>query len=197
MRTSIITALAAFLVFWTNTTFAASYWPSTEAEFSKLPPYCKARAGKGKGLAVSDYEIQKWKQKLGPGFLHVHHLCAALNFNIIYPGTTDKPALKVIVKELDYVQRHAPADFPLHPLVSLERGKFLLRLDLVTEAILEFQKAIKFKPSYTPPYAELSDYYAETGQTEEAISILKEGLKHSPRSRRLKRRLSKLIPSEQ
>ena len=196
MRIAVSTLVFLSVLFSANFAFADTYWPSTAVEFARLPPYCKARAGKG-NLKPSEVEIQHWKQKLGPGFLHVHHLCAALNFNNKYPGTTDESALRVVIKELDYLQEHAPSDFPLHPLVSVERGKFLLRLNLAAEAILEFQNAIRLKPSYTPPYAELADYYAETGQTEEAINILREGLKHSPKSRRLKRRLAKLTPSEE
>ncbi len=57
---------------------------------------------------------------------------------------------------------------------------------------MEFRHAIELKPTYTPPYVALSDYYVEKGQIEEAKKILEEGLKHSPESSRLKRRLKKL-----
>lgn len=197
VKNAIFLLLAGLFLLTENTAYAGSYWPSTEAEFAKLPPYCKARVAKGKGLKMSDAEIQKWKNALGPGFIHVHHLCAALNYNILRPGSTDKPGLRVVMKDIEYVQKKAPKDFPLHPLLSLERGKILLRLDQPVEAIMEFQKAIAVKPSYTPPYAALGDYYTESGQTDKAIDILEKGLKHSPKSRRLKRRLSKLKPAEE
>ena len=97
-----------------------------------------------------------------------------------------------MLKEFEYTQKHAGKNFPLQPKISLEKGKVLLQLNRNTEALSEFQTAIQLKPSYTPPYAELSDYYVKIGIPDQAENILKQGLKHSPNSKSLKRRLAKL-----
>lgn len=167
----------------------ATNWPKTESEFALLPPYCKAKMGPGNGLKVPEAEIQKWKQALGPGFMHVHHFCAGLNSL----NSTSVAALRVVLKEFEYSQKHSPKDFPLQPKISVEKGKLLLRLNRSAEAVSEFQHAIMLKPNYAPAYAALSDYYAQYDQLiDKAKKTLEEGLKHSPNSKMLKRRLAKL-----
>ncbi|MCB1879539.1 MAG: hypothetical protein H6964_01945 [Chromatiaceae bacterium] len=182
-----------FLLLLISSESLATAWPKTRAEFASLPPYCLARQGKQIGLTVSEVEIKKWERILGGGFLHVHHFCAALNtLKILDRGTPKEYELQGVIKEFDYVLTQSPKNFPLIPLINVEKGKVLLRLNQRGEAVREFLNAIKFKPNYTLPYAVLSDYYVQYGQEEEAKSILEEGLKHSPKSKMLMRRLAKL-----
>lgn len=171
----------------------ATNWPTTKAEFSRLPAYCLARHGPKYGISVPESEINKWKRILGAGFLHVHHFCAGLNtLRILDRKIPEKHELIGVLGEFEYTQRHSPKDLPLLPRIHVEKGKLLLRLDRNGEAVREFLQAIKLKPDYTLPYAELSDYYEKNELTKDAINILEEGLKHSPNSKRLKRRLDKL-----
>lgn len=51
---------------------------------------------------------------------------------------------------------------------------------------------MKLKPGYASSYAALSDYYKKIGLKKRAKDILEEGLKYSPNSKKLKRRLEKL-----
>lgn len=171
----------------------ATAWPTTKTEFSKLPPYCLARHGPKYGIHVPKPEIEKWQRILGGGFLHVHHFCAGLNtLKILERGIPKEDQLIGVLKEFEYTQSHSPKDFPLQPLISVEKGKLLLRLNREADAIREFLHAIKLKPNYTLPYAVLSDFYVKYGQEKEAESLLEEGLKHSPKSKMLKRRLANL-----
>ena len=78
-RNAITRTFAIILFSFISANSLASNWPKSEAEFALLPPYCKARMGPGKGLNVPESEVAKWKQVLGPGFIHVHHFCAGLN----------------------------------------------------------------------------------------------------------------------
>ncbi len=71
-------------------------------------------------------------------------------------------------------------------------GKVLERLGRGSEAARFYLDAIQRKPDYSPPYAALSDYHKELGNMEEAKKILRQGLKHNPSSRSLKRRAKEL-----
>jgi len=195
IRSILSRTLAIILFSFVFTESVATKWPTTESEFAMLPPYCKARQGRQYGLKMSEAEIQKWKRALGPGFNNVHHFCAGLNTLYILNKKVNgagKAELGGVLKEFEYTQTHSSKNFPLQPRISVEKGKLLLRLNRIGEAISEFQQAMKLKPSYTSSYAALSDYYVKIGLLDKAESILKEGLKYSPNSKKLKRRLKKL-----
>lgn len=186
--------LAIILSFCISAESLAAYWPKTEAEFALLPPYCRVKMGRLQGLEVPESEINKWKKNFGPGYYHVHHVCAGLHTMYILDSKPNVKDYEYIgaIKTYKYSQRHSPKDFVLQPKISLELGKIYLRLNRVPEAISELQNAIQLKPSYTAPYAVLSDYYIKIGLKDKAKAILEEGLKHSPNSKKLKRRLDKL-----
>ena len=90
----------------------ASAWPTTPADFATLPPYCKARL-----KPSSETETQVWSQRLGTGFLHVHHYCAALHTEkLCFRAKTSadrKACLRDAIKEIEYVEDHASPDFIL------------------------------------------------------------------------------------
>ena len=46
----------------------------------------------------------------------------------------------------------------------------------------EYRKGISLNPRIPALYAALSDLYKEIGDDEEALSVLKRGLKHKPKS---------------
>lgn len=189
-RLAIYHSLAVILFFFISSECFAKFYPETEADFALLPAYCKARSSSGN---APEAEIQKWKKLLGPGFIHVHHFCYGLHqLNIINRGVPTASQFNTVLQEFNYTQKHAGKDFPLQPKISLEKGKILLQLDRSSEAISEFNTAIKLKPTYTAPYAALSDYFIKVGLKDNAKAILEEGLRHSPNSKKLKRRLAEL-----
>jgi tetratricopeptide (TPR) repeat protein len=64
------------------------------------------------------------------------------------------------------------------------------------EAIKHYQLALQAKENYTPAYVRLSELYLEANQPDEARKTLESGLKASPNSRSLKKRLKELESSK-
>ena len=166
-------------------------FPKTDADFALLPPYCKARSGK-----TTSTDAENWKRRMGKAWTHLHHYCSGLDYlnkaNVAYDRET---RIKLLNKALDgfsYMQKNARHEFILQPEISTQKGRVYLKLNQDGAALQEFHNAIKLKPKYTPAYSELSDYYRDNNNPEDARKILELGLRHNPKSKSLKRRLDKL-----
>ncbi len=75
--------------------------------------------------------------------------------------------------------------------VLIQQGKVQKARGLNQEAIENFKKSIELNPSNPSGYAKLSDIYLRSGKKDLAIWMLEEGLKKSPDSRALRRRLER------
>ena len=76
MNTFTRLAVASALVSFSVTAHAAGPKPTrpSDAEFLRLPPYCKAK------ISGSKEEITMWEQRFGQEiFMHMHHFCFGLN----------------------------------------------------------------------------------------------------------------------
>jgi len=170
---------------------AAIEWPSSDADFARLPAYCKARKAGGKSQI---YAV--WAKRLGKGFLHVHHYCAAMHLiNRSYMINNQKEREQYIgsaIGEIMYVEKHAGHEFVLMPEILVKKGKLLRRLGRDLEAEREFHTAVQLNRKYAPAYMTLSDFYRDKGDIREARKIVEEGLKQAPRSKGLNRRLKEL-----
>jgi len=171
-------------------------FPKTDEEFARLPPYCRARMREDSTSPI----FKQWQSTLGPkNFIHIHHYCSALNYVNNAINITKKierqRALSSAIGGFQYVQDKAEPTFFLHPEISVQKGKALLKLGRIGEAVAEFTAAIEFKRDYTPAYGALADLHIEQGDKEKAREILEQGLAASPRSKSLRRRLSKLSGS--
>lgn len=172
---------------------AAAGYPKTDAEFARLPPYCKARMSDDNGAAYNH-----WQGVFGrANFVHLHHYCAALNdLNTARRDFANpeqqRNVLEAAVKNFTYVERMTRPDFFLRPEVSVQKGKALVLLGRTAEAVQNFNSAIVFRPDYTPAYAALSDLYVDLGEKHKASEILQRGLKAKPDSKVLHKRLQRL-----
>jgi tetratricopeptide (TPR) repeat protein len=97
---------------------------------------------------------------------------------------------------MKYVSGACNTGCVIYPELHTRWGWALGEQGQTAEAIRHYQLAIKAKPNYALAYARLSELYIEIDQPEEARKILESGLKASPNSRSLKRRLEKLGPSK-
>ena len=181
--------LLLYFVFYSMNAFPGR--PKTESDFSLLPPYCKARLTTP---GSSQYTI--WRKKVGKPFLHIHHYCNGLHTVRIANQTTDQPNHKKhllvdAVREFEYVIKRLGRE-PLISEIYTQQGKALLRLDRVSEALNAFQNAIQIKKDYAPAYMAMADLYISQGNNQEALDIVNRGLKYTPKSKGLKRRLDKL-----
>ena len=184
------------LLFNVSNSFAA--WPKTEEDFSLLPPFCKAKS------SGNSPEAQLWEKRLdahGAGWLHVHHYCAALHTlrlaNNLLPTDADTKMDKrglygAVLGEIKYVEEHADPQFVIFPNIYATKAEALFALDRPGEATAYLTKAISKNKKFTKAYKMLADYYIKTGNKKSATEILQEGLRYSPRSRTLQKRLNAL-----
>jgi len=185
-----ITLLSFFSLYFFSILANAASFPRTEAEFSQLPPFCKARYSEG-----PSYKL--WNKKLGrENFIHIHHLCSGLNginasFNINKQHPGYARTLRSAISGIDYVLQRTDKSFVLYPGMLLKKGEALLLLNKPGEAITEIQEAISINPKYSPAYAKLSDIYKAQGDKVKAKKILEQGLKFNPKSKSLRRKLNK------
>jgi len=173
----------------------------TESELALMPPYCQAKYGKDRGnKAITD----KWRGIYGDqNWLNQHHYCDALK-SIIRANRSvgDKAELAYNLQGAQQSIEHLlaveqTADWILRPEAHVNLGKIYLRmarLGKVSEgkAVQNFEQAILVKPDYEPAYAALSDFYADKGLKQKALSAIEDGLKHSPDSKMLLRRFREL-----
>ena len=169
--------------------YAAAY-PKSANDFAMLPPYCKVKLKSGSNTS----QYKSWQARLR-GFGHVHHYCAALHTVKLADRELDrnkrKWLLQSTISDFEYMQQHAP-NTQLMPEILTQKGKVLLRLERSGEAIIALQKAVELKQDYVPAYIAIADYYISLGDRKSAREIVNQGLKFSPNSKGLKRRLDKL-----
>ena len=107
---------------------AMAEWPNTPAAFAVLPKYCWARMEADK----SSPERQMWAQRLGQGFLHVHHYCSALHeMNLANRARNPKEKKRLLshaIEQIEYVEQRAPADFVLRPEMTSKKQVVRMRL---------------------------------------------------------------------
>jgi tetratricopeptide (TPR) repeat protein len=168
----------------------------TDGELRVLPSYCTARL-----RGNLEVEKKRWEQTLGNDFIHLHHYCFALHF-INKANMENNPEEKGYIYKramdnLQYMEKHATKSFVLMPEIYVKHGTVLRLVNRDSEAARKFLKAIELRPSYTPAYSALSDYYLDLGNVEEARRIVEDGLGRSPNSKLLRRKLAELEETKQ
>ena len=172
-------------------------WPKTPEDFRMLPVYCKARM-----LPEYKGKYNYWANIIGDGFQHTHHYCAALftyNKALLMIPTTKaeqknrKFLLGVAKKQLEYIYTHVNnKKYRLWPDIHLLAAKIYNEQGNTGAAIEYYYKAINSKRDYSKPYAGLANLYLRMGKKEDAIKILKEGLKYNKKSKLLKKKLKEI-----
>ena len=179
-----------------NATQSFAGYPQTDRDFSLLPPFCKAKL-----KPSSPAETELWAKRLGHDFGHTHHYCAALHSlrvaNNIQPINDERKRTKMelyttAAGEVEYVEKNANPQYVLFPNIYTTKAEALFALDRPGEAVAYLTKAIEKNKKFTKAYSMLADYYIKTGNVKAAIDILQEGLKHSPKSKKLQKKLNTL-----
>ena len=186
MRTILI--IIGLLSPWHNLAAEGGGW---RQDTQLLPQYCKDRA-KGKNSS----EWAKWRKTFGNVSIHMHHYCSGIYAEKKAKSTINQQErnrwLEGVIGEMQYVGRHCNTRCVIYPELHTRQGWALGESGQVSEAIGQFQLAIKAKPKYTLAYARWSDLYVKIKQPGEARKVLEAGLKAKPESRMLQRRLEKL-----
>jgi len=157
-------------------------------DLALLPPFCK-------GLSIGNYledaipfRSPDVKQPKGA---HNHHFCHGMkDFN--------RQNYDLAIRNFIYVQENSgdpksltPDYYPLLAATSLYKAEALAKLGR-QGAIQEYTKAIQLKPKYPQAYSKLADYYLSVGMKDDALDTIKIGLKLSPNSVILNKKLIKL-----
>jgi tetratricopeptide (TPR) repeat protein len=160
-----------------------------------LPQYCKDRA---KGNQSPEWT--KWRGTFGEAFVHMHHYCSGIFAEKKARSVMNKHEranwLGQVVGQMKYVSGSCNAGCVIYPELHSRWGWALGKQGQTAGAIKHYQLALQAKENYTPAYVRLSELYLEANQPEEARKTLESGLKASPNSRTLKKRLKELGSSK-
>ena len=160
-----------------------------------LPQYCKDRV---KGSQSPEWS--KWRSTFGEAYIHIHHYCSGLFAEQKAKSSLNQRErdnwLGSVVSQMNYVSGACDTGCVIYPELHTRWGWALGEQGQTSAAIRHYQLAYKAKQNYAPAYARLSELYLDVNQPDEARKILELGLKASPNSRSLKRRLKKLGSSE-
>ena len=165
-----------------------AFGPS-DIELKQLPGYCTDK--------LRGNNREKLLPIFGNDWVHLHHYCFALNFvkraNMeIRNEIKRKFHLKRAGDNFQYMIDATTPEFVLMPELYVKYGKLLEKQGHTTRAIDLYMRSIKFKPDYVKAYAALGDFFKVNGDIEQARKFLEMGLKQKPKSRSLKRRISRL-----
>jgi tetratricopeptide (TPR) repeat protein len=156
-----------------------------------LPQYCKDRA---KGSSSSEWK--KWRGTFGEAYIHIHHYCSGIYAEQQAKNTLNQnernPWLGKVVSQMRYVSGACNKKCAIYPELHTRWAWALGEQGQTAEAIRHYQLAFQAKQNYAPAYAKLSELYIEVNQPDKARKTLQSGLKASPNSRMLKRRMEEL-----
>lgn len=173
-------------------------FPVTKADLALLPPYCKGtqliRDISGDVTPYTEYQ-----KVYGSEFQHLHHYCWALNFENKLRRDPSNTVLRGLISQgigdIQYVIDQARPNYFLLPELYTAKARLLKLGKKPADAMSSLLKAIQVKQDYWPAYAMLSDLYKAQGDKANAIKVLEDGLKKSPQSKPLSRRLKELTES--
>ncbi|MDL1968656.1 MAG: hypothetical protein LWW97_08955 [Deltaproteobacteria bacterium] len=164
-------------------------------ELRYLPPYCRCRAA----LNADKYkhERKKWdpifarQGEKGKDWMHLHHYCYGLIMLNRHSRGVGKPSalLREAEAQINYVITHSNPKFILMPELHLKMGITQKLMGKDSKALQHFIQAIKLKKNYVPAYLHIISYYKEHHDLKNAIKTAKRGLKYSPKSNMLKKKL--------
>lgn len=160
--------------------FSYAEYSFSVTEIVQMPPFCK-------GLSIGNFQdnAKQFKKNIKVPGQHTQHFCHGMK-SIIRKNYVSA------VQEFNYVQGHSTEQHILIPATSLYKAEALGKLGKVSEALTEYNKAIQLKKTYTQAYSRLANYYLTLNKKDDALETIKLGLKYSPNSKSLKKRLQKL-----
>lgn len=181
-----VISLYCLLILMPSLSLAGSCKDVEKVGYDVLPPYCEARCK----YSINDRHrvpaVEKWHSTLGhQTYVHLHHYC----FGLAYDYMNN---LRLASGEYSYVLHYWPKDSVLRPMALYKKALVSKRSGNTQSFVELLRQAINVKSTFTPPYAELSDWAFGIGEKQRAIDYLKEGLSHNPDSKLLNDRLKEI-----
>lgn len=164
---------------------------TTSDEIAMLPPYCEARM-----VGKAPDAVSYWRTQMGQAnWIHIHHYCGGLiELNRYYRSSSGrkKANLGNAVKEFTGMVNAFAPDFYLLPEAYLNRGRALKLMGRQGQAMGDFLKALEINSHLYQARIELANAYAKSGNTAQALDVLKKGLDQAPSNKSLRRRYQEL-----
>jgi tetratricopeptide (TPR) repeat protein len=168
----------------------------TWGELSLLPDYCKDTQGtiyQVQGNGQDSPRAPYWVGLMGPDFWHMHHYCygqvAMLRAGQPQMTPVDKKRQYTrAVNEYGYVIRNASPTTALMPEVFYKLGEAHLALENVGAAQSAFARSRDLRPEYWPAYTRWADVLIGIKQRDQALALVREGLRHAPEAPELLKR---------
>jgi tetratricopeptide (TPR) repeat protein len=162
-------------------------------ELPFLPPYCRCWAAVN--MDRYRHERSQWRRIFRGHWSGIHHYCYGLiMLSRLERGVGQRSALLAWAEsQFDYVLTHAtPETNILYPEVHLKMGITKKLMGKNAEAMKHFYEAIRLKKDYVAAYAYIIDFFKEHQNYKAAIEIAQRGLRYSPNSELLKKKLTEL-----
>ena len=164
----------------------------TETEMALLPPYCRDTpnwdwTGGARPLAGRQ---GYWEEVLGHTLRSIHHHCWGL-IELRRAERSGVPSIQrqglreSALADFWYVINNSPNDFVLRPEIFTYIGRAETMLRHPAEAIEAFRNAQKAKPDYWPAYFHWVELLRSAGRNQEALAVVREGLKNAPTAKLL------------
>ncbi len=176
--------LFSLVWFMCSTVFSGSYsvdYIVNQVKEKKLPEYCMYM---GVNHANRFERGDKLRSIYGPTWNHLHHFCWALvDARKGYPYQA--------IGNLDYVITRSAADFPLLPMVLLQKATILSVNNKYSDALEVYKEILNIKPDHEQAYLGMANIFIMQGDKKTAHVIVRQGLIHLPDSKKLKALLEK------
>lgn len=161
----------------------------SKAEYDLLPPYCRNQGNVAPNFFKPD-GMEKWKNRLGNDYTHIHHYCwglvsVARAYKAGRTGGERKHHFGAAVADIYFSIERSTPEFVLLPEMYTRAGEAFLGLRDDKSAEAAFQKAWEANPAYWPPYVWWSQRLLKQGKVREALAIAEEGKKNAPDSKAL------------
>jgi hypothetical protein len=184
-------SLAALIVLLT-TPIQSAYafaWQPTPTEFALLPEHCKAkisdylehRNGKWRhSFPINEKKIQHYKNIIGSDFRHMHHYCAGLAYLSQAKTSRNRSAwfFRQAEAEISYTIGKSRPTNPLWIEMNVAQAKARAGLGKHNEALQQLHDCLELEPRSETLYIEIAKTLKQTGQINDAVITLEEGLRN-------------------
>jgi tetratricopeptide (TPR) repeat protein len=171
----------------------------TWGELALLPEYCRDTQGvlyQVHGNGQDSPRAPYWLSLMGTDFWHMHHYCYALAYMMRAEAAGVTPQQKKYlylraISDYNYVIKNALPSMALMPEVMYKVGELQLLMENPGAASDAFERARQLRPDYWPAYTRWADVLAGLKRHNDALALVREGLRHSPDAKELLARATK------
>nr|WP_320013629.1 tetratricopeptide repeat protein [uncultured Desulfobacter sp.] len=191
----------------------------TRNELAAMPRWCQNRIivqnqwtgtenrGFGKNVPESaKLEYEKWTKVIGKDVIrYTHHYCTALNWinryklslpqNYKAVEADRKEALSSAMNEFNFLRGYLKPKHKLFYSQLMNEAYIYKEQGNLMAAVKNYRKILKFKPGYVPAYIRYAQLLDAVGKNDDAIKILRTGLKKTKGAKSIKNEITRIEES--